>query len=187
MKIKAILALLLACSGCRTTASVQSAGIEDLLANPEAHQGQIVRIRGAVVARLEAAYICSNLEQIDSARSHECLWLKPGLVGEGLGPGEISQLHKKWVDLTGRFDSTFTGHMGAYGGSVIPITVKVVGGHDKGDIPSVLSPQSRNSAFKPNLHRYAVHMAGRACHVASYALQCGSTQAFGADQACRNL
>ena len=32
-----------------------------------------------------------------------------------------------------------------------------------------------NSAFKPKLHRSAVHMAGRACHVASYALQFGST------------
>jgi hypothetical protein len=32
-----------------------------------------------------------------------------------------------------------------------------------------------NNAFKPKLHRYAVHMAGKACHVASYALQFGST------------
>jgi hypothetical protein len=32
-----------------------------------------------------------------------------------------------------------------------------------------------NNAFKPKLHRYAVNMAERACHVASYALQFGST------------
>jgi hypothetical protein len=32
-----------------------------------------------------------------------------------------------------------------------------------------------NNAFKPKLHRYAVHMAERACHVASYALQFGLT------------
>jgi hypothetical protein len=32
-----------------------------------------------------------------------------------------------------------------------------------------------NSAFKPKLHRYAVNMAGRACHVARYALQFGLT------------
>jgi hypothetical protein len=32
-----------------------------------------------------------------------------------------------------------------------------------------------NSAFKPKLHRYAVNMAERACHVASYALQFGLT------------
>ena len=32
-----------------------------------------------------------------------------------------------------------------------------------------------NNAFKPKLHRYAVHMAGKACHVAGYALQFGST------------
>jgi hypothetical protein len=30
-----------------------------------------------------------------------------------------------------------------------------------------------NNAFKPKLHRYAVHMAERACHVVSYALQFG--------------
>jgi hypothetical protein len=32
-----------------------------------------------------------------------------------------------------------------------------------------------NSAFKPKLHRYAVNIAERACHVASYALQFGLT------------
>ena len=32
-----------------------------------------------------------------------------------------------------------------------------------------------NSAFKPKLHRYAVNMAGKSCHVASYALQFGLT------------
>jgi hypothetical protein len=32
-----------------------------------------------------------------------------------------------------------------------------------------------NSAFKPKLHRYAVNMAEKACHVASYALQFGLT------------
>jgi hypothetical protein len=37
---------------------------------------------------------------------------------------------------------------------------------------AALSP---NNAFKPKLHRYAVHMAGKACHMASYALQFGLT------------
>jgi hypothetical protein len=32
-----------------------------------------------------------------------------------------------------------------------------------------------NIAFKPKLHRYAVNMADKACHVASYALQFGLT------------
>jgi hypothetical protein len=32
-----------------------------------------------------------------------------------------------------------------------------------------------NIAFKPKLHRYAVHMADAACHMASYALQFGLT------------
>jgi hypothetical protein len=32
-----------------------------------------------------------------------------------------------------------------------------------------------NNAFKPKLHRYAVNMAKKACHVASYALQFGLT------------
>jgi hypothetical protein len=32
-----------------------------------------------------------------------------------------------------------------------------------------------NNAFKPKLHRYAVHMADTACHMASYALQFGLT------------
>src|SRR5690606_15772837 len=46
-----------------------------------------------------------------------------------------------------------------------------------------------NIAFKPKLHRYAVNMAERACHVASYALQFGLTRALGTkgevSDACR--
>jgi hypothetical protein len=36
-----------------------------------------------------------------------------------------------------------------------------------------------NNAFKPKLHRCANNMAGKACHVVSYALQFGLTQALG--------
>ena len=32
-----------------------------------------------------------------------------------------------------------------------------------------------NIAFKPTSHRYASHMADKACHVSGYALQCGLT------------
>ena len=32
-----------------------------------------------------------------------------------------------------------------------------------------------NNAFKPKLHRYAVNMADKACHVVGYALQFGLT------------
>jgi hypothetical protein len=39
--------------------------------------------------------------------------------------------------------------------------------------------QAPNNAFKPKLHRYANNMAGRACHVAGYALQFGLTWALG--------
>jgi hypothetical protein len=40
---------------------------------------------------------------------------------------------------------------------------------------SISSTAGPNSAFKPKLHRYAVNMAEKACHVASYALQFGLT------------
>jgi hypothetical protein len=42
-------------------------------------------------------------------------------------------------------------------------------------MPIIASPFLPNNAFKPKLHRYAVNMAGTACHVASYALQFGLT------------
>jgi hypothetical protein len=41
--------------------------------------------------------------------------------------------------------------------------------------PLVVSRAKPNNAFKPKLHRYAVNMAEKACHVASYALQFGLT------------
>jgi hypothetical protein len=41
--------------------------------------------------------------------------------------------------------------------------------------PSESTSVSPNIAFKPKLHRYAVNMAERACHVAGYALQFGLT------------
>jgi hypothetical protein len=42
-------------------------------------------------------------------------------------------------------------------------------------LQSLLRSWPPNNAFKPKLHRYAVNMAGTACHVASYALQFGLT------------
>ncbi|MEN1943214.1 hypothetical protein WCE55_05040 [Luteimonas sp. MJ293] len=40
---------------------------------------------------------------------------------------------------------------------------------------SVASWPRPNNAFKPKLHRYASHMADKACHVPGYALQFGLT------------
>ena len=42
-------------------------------------------------------------------------------------------------------------------------------------VRALLMQQLSNNAFKPKLHRYASHMAEKACHVASYALQFGLT------------
>ncbi len=40
---------------------------------------------------------------------------------------------------------------------------------------TIIPDQRPNIAFKPKLHRYAVNMAEKSCHVASYALQFGLT------------
>ena len=112
-------------------------------------------IRGAVVVRFEAEYICPDVVQIDSGRSKECLWLAPAFAGEGLGPSELSQFHGKWVVLTGKFNLTrsfnkgFLGHGGAYGGTITPISMQIIGTHDKGDVPPPPEPSANNS-FKPN-------------------------------------
>jgi hypothetical protein len=47
--------------------------------------------------------------------------------------------------------------------------------HTAGKAQNGLGAMSPNNAFKPKLHRYAVHMAGKACQMASYALQFGLT------------
>jgi hypothetical protein len=140
MKSSALAFFLLTCTGCRTTQSAQLVAIDSLLADPSTYQDQTVQITGAVVARFEATYICEDLAQVDSSRVNECLWLKPGLVGEGLGPSQLPQYHKKWVILIGRFDKHFLGHMNAYGGAIVPISVKVIGSHNKGDIPPPPEP-----------------------------------------------
>src|SRR5690606_8340913 len=57
-------------------------------------------------------------------------------------------------------------------GPLLPATVLPVLGQRLGSCSMAVRP---NSAFKPKLHRYASHMAERACHVPGYALQFGLT------------
>ncbi|MEG3185257.1 hypothetical protein SNE34_14750, partial [Lysobacter erysipheiresistens] len=153
MKSGDLIPLLLALVGCTTARPLapmaEQVDISALLANPVAYQDKLVHITGAVVARFEAEFICPSAGQIDSDRSKECLWLAPG-IGEGFAPEELPRFHKKIVVLIGRFNKDFLGHMGAYGGTIVPIHVQIIGSHSKGDIPPAPPEPSSNNSFKPN-------------------------------------
>lgn len=108
--------------------------IPTLLADPGTYDGQLVRVTGAAVVRFEAQFICPGVEQFDAATVKQCLWLREG-VDEGYGPERMAGLHGKQLVLTGRFKGFEFGHGAAYGGSIVPIEVRVVGTHGEGDIP----------------------------------------------------
>src|SRR5690606_32631224 len=71
--------------------------------------------------------------------------------------------------------------MSSFGGyQMVPITLPLaearsLRGCCQKPRPILLRPWKPNIAFKPKLHRYAVNMAERACHVANSALQFGLT------------
>ena len=139
------------CSSCATPPPALGAHpieIPMLLKNAAVYDGKLVQIRGASVVRFEAKFICPSLDQIDGDRVQECLALREG-IGEGYGPDRMVELHGKHVILVGRFNRSELGHGGAYGGSIVPIRVRVTATHAKGEIPPPPPEPSANNSSKP--------------------------------------
>ena len=115
--------------------------IATILAHPRAYDGKLVRIKGAAVVRFEADYICDRPEMIDSYQIKKCLWLgrTTGFDSDAIS---ISNLHRKVVDMVGRFHAEDEGHMGAYGGAISPISATIIGVHGRGDVPPPPPPPS---------------------------------------------
>jgi hypothetical protein len=101
--------------------------IAALMLEPQAHDGEIVKIRGPAVGMFEVSFICDTLEEIEDTNS-ACLWIVPGEFS-------YSDYHQKVIELVGRFDSHAKGHMGAYAGSVEAVSISVLGQHSLGEPP----------------------------------------------------
>ena len=142
MKLKIpLLTLFALCAGCGRThilsdSIIQDVKISDLSANADLYNNAIVRVRGAAVMRFEANFICSDAAEIGTGNNTKCLWLSPIAHDDALAPLDARLYHNKVVVIVGVFDKDFPGLMGAYGGAIAPISVKVVGSHDKGDVPA---------------------------------------------------
>ena len=142
--ILSITALLLAAS----CASPQGVTASNLLRDPNGFDGRTVEIRGAVVARFEATFICDNLEQVKNETASECIQLEPAVLeGQGLDSQRILALHKHWVVVRGTFLATPRGH--TFKGQLLPTSAKIVGNHPHGDVPPELPEPSANNSFKP--------------------------------------
>lgn len=129
---------LAASSGSTPTVAPKLLTIATILAHPGTYDGMLVRIKGASVVRFEADYICDKPEIIDSGQSEKCLWLGGTVLDrDAIG---VSNLHRKLVDMVGRFHAADRGHMSAYGGTVSPISATILGVHGRGDIPPPPSP-----------------------------------------------
>jgi hypothetical protein len=128
----AVVAIVLAgSSGSTQTSAPKLLTIATILAHPSAYDANLVRIKGAAVVRFEAVYICDKPEMIDSGQSKKCLWLGATEIDRDA----INNLHRKLVDMVGRFHAGDHGHMSAYGGTISPIAAKILGVHGHGDIP----------------------------------------------------
>ena len=125
-------------SGSTQTSAPKLLTIATILAHPSAYDGNLVRIKGAAVVRFEAVYICDKSEMIDSGQSKKCLWLGATEIDRD----DINNLHRNLVDMVGRFRAGDHGHMREYGGTISPISAKILGVHGRGDIPPPPSPSS---------------------------------------------
>ena len=122
--------------------------IHELLRAGLFYNNAVVEVRGFAVMRFEAHYICQTLAEVDSGQVRNCLWIAPVPKNGVIRPLDAAQFHQKKVLLTGVFDRDMTGHGGAYGGAIAVLSSRVLGSHDKGDIPAPPEP-SANSSFKP--------------------------------------
>ena len=137
----AVVAIALAAHSCSKPTSIPGlTTIAMILAHPSTYDGQLVRFKGAAVVRFEASYVCDKPEMIDSGQSAKCLWL--GSTVFDRDAISVSNLHRKFVDLVGRFDAGDHGHMSAYGGAVSAISATILWEHGHGDVPPPPPPPS---------------------------------------------
>ncbi len=142
--------LLVGCTSSQSTEPVPLTGITAILASPSAYDGKLVRIQGAAVVRFEASFICPAPETLDSPdSSRNCLWLAPGET-DGTAY-DVRQLDGKTVEIMGRFNAKYFGHMGAYGGTIAATWGKITGSHNMDEAPPPPPPpgSSANNSFKP--------------------------------------
>ena len=102
--------------------------IATLLASPDAYQGKTVQVAGPAVGMFEVSFICDDLATIERGNGKECLWLEPDRFG-------FTAYHNKIVEVTGRFNKDYPGHMSAYGATIVASSIRVLGTHKLGTIP----------------------------------------------------
>ena len=140
----ASIALSLLLSGCNRPAvsatteigssqAIEKVSIATLFASPEYYQGKTVRLTGPAVGIFESSFICDDLPTIAHGSIKQCLWVEPGHL-------KPSEYHKKIIELVGRFDRDWHGHMGTFGATIWASEFTVLGKHDYGDIPPPPAP-----------------------------------------------
>ena len=139
-----LLAALIAGSlGCASLRAPESVSIAALIAEPAAHEGNLVTLKGAAVVEFEGVFLCPDSAVIEHGRPRQCLWLS---ATEGV---DLHPFNLKNVQLTGRFDSAYKGHMGLFGGRLIVRSGKVLGHHGVRGFGPPPPSSSANNSSKP--------------------------------------
>jgi hypothetical protein len=146
MRETAIALMTIFICGCSMSTLLVSekTSIAEIKRSPLFFNNSVVEVRGYSVMRFEAHFIRHSLDEIDSGSDSNCLTLRPSAQNGLLTELDPSLYHKKRVVVVGVFDKD--GDLNR--GTLSPISVKVVGSHNKGDIPPPPEPSANNS-FKP--------------------------------------
>jgi hypothetical protein len=113
----------------------QRVEISVLAADPAAYDGRFIEVEGAVAFRLEHQVVCAQPADIDGEGTGSCVWIAFPYAGDGMDGDALQALHNHLAVLTGRFVARASGRSGNYPGVIIPQRARIVGTHDRGDIP----------------------------------------------------
>jgi hypothetical protein len=108
----------------------QSVSLVQLLASPEKHHGQFVRVEGFLHNKFEDSALYLSKPDGDFLIGKNALWvsysdevqMQPRGDADNSKDRGLSYFDRKFVLLEGRFDKDVLGHMGAYSGGLTGVT-----------------------------------------------------------------
>ncbi len=90
----------------------------ELISKPEAYHGKFVRVTGVGYLSFEANFLYLSKED-QKYWTDNCIWIE---LSDELSYDECQKYNGKYVFVEGYFNKNYTGHMGAYCGSISDVS-----------------------------------------------------------------
>jgi hypothetical protein len=92
----------------------ENVSMSDLVGYPNNYAGKQIRVIGIASFSLEGSRVCLSLEDVESSKTRNCIWLTFSMTALDVEFAKIAACDGETVLLEGVFIAQKPGHMGAY-------------------------------------------------------------------------